>query len=97
MSQIDRATVAHIAELAKLALSEEETTLYTEQLSAILTYAEHLQALDTEAIPPTASVLPLRNVWRDDRVRPSLPRQQALANSAECEADRFRVVAVWDE
>ena len=97
MPQIDRATVAHIAELAKLALSEEETALYTEQLSAILEYAERLQALDTDAIPPTASVLPLRNVWREDAVHPSLPRPAALANTAETDADQFRVVAVWDE
>jgi len=62
-----------------------------------LEYAERLQTLDTEAIPPTASVLPLRNVWREDAVRPSLPRQTALANAAETDADQFRVVAVWDE
>lgn len=97
MSPIDRATVAHIAELAKLALSEEETTLYTEQLAAILEYAERLQTLDTDTIPPTASVLPLRNVWREDAARPSLPRQSALANAAESDADQFRVVAVWDD
>ena len=97
MPQIDRAVVAHIAELAKLALSEEETTLYTQQLSAILEYAERLQALDTDAIPPTASVLPLRNVWREDAVRPSLARQSALANAAATDAAQFRVVAVWDE
>ena len=97
MSQIDRATVAHIAELAKLTLSEEETTLYTEQLSAILEYAERLQSLDTDTIPPTASVLPLRNVWREDVARPSLARRDALANAAETDADQFRVVAVWDD
>ncbi len=97
MASIDRAKVAHIAELAKLTLSEEETELYTEQLTAILEYAERLQAVDTDAISPTASVLPLRNVWRDDVARPSLPRQTALANTAETDADQFRVVAVWDE
>ncbi len=96
MPHIDRATVAHIAELAKLALSEEEAALYAEQLSAILEYAERLQALDTDAIPPTASVLPLRNVWREDVVRPSLPPHTALANAADTDADQFRVVAVWD-
>ncbi len=97
MPQIDRATVSHIAELAKLALSDEEAALYTYQLSAILEYAERLQALNTDAIPPTASVLPLRNRWREDVVRPSLPRQTALANAAETDANQFHVVAVWDE
>jgi len=47
------AQVEHIAELAKLALSDDEKARYQEQLSAILEYAERLQAVDTSAIPPT--------------------------------------------
>jgi aspartyl-tRNA(Asn)/glutamyl-tRNA(Gln) amidotransferase subunit C len=53
--------VEHIAELARLALTEAEKALYREQLSAILDYAAILQRIDTSAIPPTATVLPLRN------------------------------------
>ncbi|MCX7838447.1 MAG: Asp-tRNA(Asn)/Glu-tRNA(Gln) amidotransferase subunit GatC, partial [Anaerolineae bacterium] len=62
---LTRAQVQHIAELAKLKLTEDEIARMTEQLSAILDYAARLQELDTEAIPPTASVVPLRNVMRD--------------------------------
>jgi len=59
----------------------------TEQLSAILDYAARLQELDTEAIPPTASVVPLQNVMREDRVIPSLPRDQVLANAPDKSED----------
>ncbi len=95
--KIDRATVEHIAELAKLELTDEEIDLYAGQLSAILEYAERLQAVDTDAIPPTASVLPLRNVLRPDQARPSLPREAALANTADPAEGQFRVEAVLDD
>lgn len=95
--KIDRETVEHIAELARLALTEDEIELYAGQLSAILEYAERLQAVDTSAIPPTASVLPLHNVLRPDEARPSLPRDEALANTADQADGQFRVEAVLDE
>ena len=94
--KIDRHMVEHIAELAKLQLTEQEIDLYAGQLSAILEYAERLQSIDTDAILPTASVLPLRNVLRPDVVQPSLPRDQALANAADVEDNQFRVEAVLD-
>lgn len=95
--KIDRSTVEHIADLAKLELTDEEINLYAGQLSAILEYAERLQALDTDAIPPTASVLPLRNVLRPDIIQSSLPRDEALANTADAAGGQFRVDAVLDE
>ena len=88
--------VEHIAELARLSLSDDEKTLYQEQLSAILEYAERLQALDTSAIPPTATVLPLRSVTRADQPRDSMSREDVLANAPQVEADSFRVQAVMD-
>lgn len=90
------AEVDHIAELARLSLSDDEKALYQEQLSAILEYAERLQALDTSAIPPTATVLPLRSVMRADEPRDSLSRDTVLANAPQVEADSFRVQAVMD-
>jgi aspartyl-tRNA(Asn)/glutamyl-tRNA(Gln) amidotransferase subunit C len=90
------AEVEHIAELARLLLSEEEKARYQEQLSAILDYAERLQTLDTSAIPPTATVLPLRNVMRADEPRDSMSREDVLANAPQVEADSFRVRAVMD-
>ncbi len=93
---IDRQMVIHIAELAKLKLTEAEIDLYAEQLSDILAYAGRLQQLDTDTISPTASVLPLRNVLRPDAVQSSLPRDAALAESADAVEGQFRVEAVWD-
>lgn len=90
------AEVEHIAELARLALTDEEKLLYREQLSAILDYAALLQKIDTSAIPPTATVLPLRNVMRDDVVAPSMPVEDVLANAPDAENDCFRVTAILE-
>jgi len=89
--------VEHIAELAKLALSDEEKARYREQLSAILEYAARIQAVDTDDILPTATVLPLDTVLREDEVRPSMPREKLLAGSREHEQGMYRVNAVLDE
>ncbi len=94
--KLSREEVEHIAELARLALSDEELALYQEQLSAILEYFERLQELDTEAIPPTATVLPLRSVMRDDEVRPPFPREEILANAPAAEEGCFKVPAVLE-
>ncbi len=88
--------VQHIAELAKLELTAAEQARFRDQLSAVLDYAASLRALDTSAISPTATVLPLRTVLRDDTVQPSLSREALLANAPETEAGCFRVPAVLE-
>ena len=90
------AEVEHIAELAKLGLTGEEKERFSEQLSAILEYAERLQELDTEAIPPTATVLPVRNVMRPDEVSPSFPQEDMLANAPDEAEGCFRVQAILE-
>lgn len=62
----------------------------------MLDYASRLEQLDTQDIPPTATVLPLKSVMRDDVVRPSLPREQALANAPDSIEGQFRVNAVLE-
>jgi len=94
--RLSRAQVLHIAELAKLALTEDEVTVFAEQLSEILDHADRLNALDTDAIPPTAHVLAPRNVMREDVPRPSLTSEQALANAPDRHDGFFRVKAVFD-
>jgi aspartyl-tRNA(Asn)/glutamyl-tRNA(Gln) amidotransferase subunit C len=94
--KLTRDQVVAISELARLALSEDEITLYQEQLSAVLEYAERLQALDTDAIPPTATVLPVRNVMRADEACPSMARENILANAPQAEDGCFRVQAVLE-
>jgi aspartyl-tRNA(Asn)/glutamyl-tRNA(Gln) amidotransferase subunit C len=79
-----------------LELSPEELSLYQGQLSQILDYFGRLQELDTEAIEPTASVLPLQSVMREDVARPGHPRGDMLANAPEAEDGVFLVPRVLD-
>lgn len=88
--------VEHIASLARLRLSDDEKARYREQLSAILDYMTMLKRLDTAAIEPTATVLPLRTVLRPDAVTPSLPVDDLLANAPAAEAQMFRVPPILD-
>ena len=94
--KLSREQVEHIADLARLALSEDEVAMYQEQLSAILQHFDHLQQLETEDIPPTASVLPLRSVMRADEARPSLERERILANAPDATVGCFRVPPVLE-
>jgi aspartyl-tRNA(Asn)/glutamyl-tRNA(Gln) amidotransferase subunit C len=89
--------VEHIAELARLKLTEEEKARYKDQLSAILDYAAKLQALDTTGIPPTSSVLPQHSVLRPDEPRPGLTLEELLRNAPRVEAAQFRVPPVLDQ
>ena len=97
MPKLTPEEVQHIAELAKLALSEEEIEGYASDLSAILDYAQQLQEVDTDHIHPTASVLPLRDVMRADEARPGLAPDDALANAPERQDGYFKVHAVLEE
>ena len=94
--KLTRDQVAHIAELARLSLTEQEIALYQEQLSAVLEYAARLQTLDTDAILPTATVSPARNVMRADRAKPSMARDDILSNAPQVEDGCFRVQAVLE-
>ena len=94
---LTRTEVQHIAELAKLQLTEAEEALYQEQLSDILDYIQRLNTLDTAAIPPTATVLPLRSIMRDDVSRPSLPVAEILANAPARAGDSFEVRVILED
>jgi len=88
--------VEHIAQLARLELSEEEKERYCQQLSAILEYAARLQKLDTHDIPPTSSVLPPRSVLRKDEAVHGLDREDVLRNAPQAEDHQFRVPPVME-
>ena len=94
--ELTREIVENIAELAKLDLTEAEIDRYRDQLAAILDYADMLNALDTEHIPPTASVLPIVNAFREDVAKPGLSPDAALAAAPDAEAQQFRVDAVLE-
>ena len=89
--------VQHIARLAKLALTPEEIELYGRQLSAMLEHFDALRQVDTSSVPPTASVLPLRTVMREDIVQDGLGNTAALANAPDQADGFFRVRAVFGE
>lgn len=93
---LSREEVLHIAHLARLELMEEEVEAYRKQLSAILEHFRQLQEVDTEGIPPTASVLPPRTVLREDEPRAGLSREELLANAPEVEDGQFRVPPVLE-
>jgi len=83
--------VAYVAKLARLVLTEEEQARYQRDLMQILNYAAKLDELDTEGVEPTAHVLPIHNVLREDVVQPSYNRDTLLANAPE-QADGCFVV-----
>jgi len=88
--------VEHVANLARLDLSDAEKEQFAGQLNAILKYAEKLNELDTDGIEPTSHVLPLANVMREDEVKPSWPIEKVLRNAPEEEDGQFKVPAVLE-
>jgi len=88
---ITKSDVEHVALLARLELTEEEKEMYTKQLADILGYFQSLAELDTQDVPPTAHVLPLVNVFREDEVGGHMPTEEVLANCPEREGNFFKV------
>ncbi len=91
---LTREEVEHVAALARLGLSDDEISLMQTQLSAILDAIQALDALDTDAILPTAQVTSLTNVTRPDVVTDSLGREAVLANAPRHSDGFFEVLAV---
>jgi aspartyl-tRNA(Asn)/glutamyl-tRNA(Gln) amidotransferase subunit C len=83
--------IEHVAKLARLRLSEEETVRLRAQLAQILEHAARVGEVAAAEVPPTASPIPRANVYRDDVPEPSLPADEALRNAPERDGDRFRV------
>jgi aspartyl-tRNA(Asn)/glutamyl-tRNA(Gln) amidotransferase subunit C len=96
MPKLSLQEVEHIAQLARLGLSDAEKEIFREQLSSILDYAQMLNQLDTTDIEPTTSALPLDNVMRADAVTPGLVTTDALVNAPDADADQFRVRAILE-
>ncbi len=92
--RITTADVAHVAQLARLDLTEAELERLVVDLGAVLDHAAGVAALDTAGVPPTAHPLPLQNVLRPDEVRPSLDRDEVLAMAPQAEDNRFRVPSI---
>ncbi len=88
--------VDHIALLARLGMTAADREKFREQLSVILENFEVLQEVDTTNVAPTAQAVALNNVFREDEVTPSLPRESVLSNAPQAEDGQFRVRAVLE-
>ena len=97
MASISRSDVEHVANLARLHLTDDELDRMQEQLSKILAAIDTLQQVDTSHVGPTASVIQLENVMREDEVRPGISREAALANAPLRDDPFLRVPTVLEE
>jgi aspartyl-tRNA(Asn)/glutamyl-tRNA(Gln) amidotransferase subunit C len=96
LSRISKDQVKHVAHLARLAVTEEEAELLTEQLDKIIGFAEELSELDTDNVEPTTHVLELNNVLREDEVRNSVSADEALKNAPAQKDGQFKVPNIME-
>lgn len=94
MSRISIDQVKHVANLARLAITEEKAEKFTKQLDAIIGFAEQLNELDTENVEPTSHVLDIKNVLREDVPQKGLPREEVLKNAPEEQDGQFKVPSI---
>jgi len=97
MATISRDEVAHLAKLARLAVTDDELDTFAGQLDVILQAVAQVGEVAAADVPPTSHSVPLTNVLRDDVVVPGLAREDALAGAPDVEDDRFRVPRILDE
>ena len=83
--------IEHLSLLARLNLSDDEKQLFSRQVDSIIDYINTLNELDTSDVEPTAHILPMKNVFREDTLKVSLPREKAMQNAPEKNDDFYRV------
>ncbi|MGH3846134.1 MAG: Asp-tRNA(Asn)/Glu-tRNA(Gln) amidotransferase subunit GatC [Pseudonocardiaceae bacterium] len=97
MPTLSRDEVAHLARLARLAVTEEELNLFAGQLEVILTSVARVSEVAADDIPPTSHAVGLTDVFREDLPRQGLTQQQALSGAPAAEDGRFRVPRILEE
>lgn len=97
MSRINESDVRHVALLSRLTFTDDEIKRFTKDLDAILEYVAKLNEIDTTNIEPTSHSLKISNVFREDKTRPSLSREEALMNAPEQEDGHFKVPKIIQE
>ena len=97
MSEISAEQVAHLANLARIALTEEEIEHLTKELGQIMHAVEQVNQVATPEVPPTSHPIPMQNVFRDDVVGQTLTAEQALSGAPESDGSRFVVSAILGE
>lgn len=94
MSEMTPETIRHLAELARIALGEEEIQRLAGELSAIVDAVEAVQRVASDDVPPTSHPIPLGNVFREDVVGDTLTTEEALRGAPDHDGSRFRVTAI---
>ncbi|HEY3736652.1 MAG TPA: Asp-tRNA(Asn)/Glu-tRNA(Gln) amidotransferase subunit GatC [Jatrophihabitans sp.] len=94
---MSRDDVAHLAKLARLAVSEEELDTFASQLDVIIGAVARVGELDVSAVEPMSHAVAMTNVFRPDEVRPSLPIADVLAGAPAVEDEKFRVPRILTE
>ena len=94
---ISREEVAHLARLARLAVTDEELDLFAGQLDVVLQSVARVGEAAAEDVTPTTHAVPMTNVFRPDVTRPCLPRDVVLDGAPAAEGDRFRVPRILGE
>lgn len=94
MSKISLNEVKHVANLARLEISEEEAERFQHQLGSIIEFAEALNEVDTSNVEPTSHVLDIKNVLREDVPQKGLPREEVLKNAPDHKDGQFKVPSI---
>ena len=94
--KLDEGQVRHVAKLARLKLNDSDVARYSTQLTGILGYVAQLKSVNVEGVEPMAHPLPLKNVLREDVVKPSLSTEDVLRNAPEKDGPYFAVPKVLD-
>ncbi len=97
MAKVTKEVVDHIAKLARLDLTDEEKAKYQQSMASVLEYADKLNDLDLDDVPPTAHAVAQQNVIRKDEVNSTLAVDRALANAAKSQDDQFAIQAVFED
>ena len=92
--KVTKETIEHVANLARLNISEQEKEKLTTEMESIISYVDKLNELDTSGIMPTAHVIPVKNVFREDKVAKSFDREKILSNAPSAEDGCFKVPKV---
>ncbi len=94
--KVSKEDVLHVAKLSQLDIAPEEVEMFREQLTQILDWQDKLNELDLTDMNPTAHVLEMNNVMREDETRPSLSVKEALNNAPDKEGSYFKVPRIME-
>ena len=97
MTKLTKTEVEHISKLANLDLTVDELTRLENDLNEILEFVGKLSSIDTTTITPLSNVTGRKNVFREDRIQPSLSQEEALANAPSAHKGYFKVKAIFEK